>query len=141
MTLQDKFIEFYRDLGPQSVAKLPDVYHEKVIFVDPVGEHHGLEAVKHYFQHLLSATESCHFEVTQMFSDEHKALARWQMKMRHPRIGKGKEITLEGVSELTFASNRIIKQVDFYDLGTMIYEHIPVLGSIIRFVKKKMKNQ
>lgn len=141
MTLQEKFIDFYKDLGRHSIDKLDAIYHPDVRFVDPVGEHRGLPQVEHYFKHLLDTTISCHFEVTTMFAEDDTAIARWQMKMCHPRIGKGKEVLLDGVSELLIQDGKIKQQTDFYDLGTMIYEHIPVLGSIIRFIKKQMRNQ
>jgi len=141
MTLQEKFIDFYKDLGRHSIQKLDAIYHPDVRFIDPVGEHRGLPQVEHYFSHLLDTTQSCDFEVTTMLAENDKAIARWQMKMRHPRIGSGKEVLLDGVSELLIEDGKIKQQTDFYDLGTMIYEHIPVLGSLIRFVKKQMRNQ
>lgn len=141
MTLQEKFVDFYRDLGLHSIAKLDGIYHEEVRFIDPVGEHTGLPQVKHYFTNLLDTTQSCKFVVTSMLSENETALARWQMTMQHPKIGKGKEVILDGVSELVFEDGRIKQQTDFYDMGTMIYEHLPVLGSVIRFVKRKMKNR
>lgn len=141
MTLQEKFIDFYRDLGLHSISKLDGIYHQEVTFIDPVGQHHGLPQVQHYFTHLLDTTKSCNFEVTSMVTEDQMALARWQMKMRHPRIGKGKEVVLDGVSELLFKDGRIKQQTDFYDMGTMVYEHIPVLGSLVRLIKRKMQNR
>ena len=141
MTIQEKFIDFYKDLGLHSIDKLAGIYHQNVRFVDPVGEHNGLEQVEHYFTHLLNSTQSCEFAVTSLLSEDRMALARWQMKMRHPTIGKGKEVVLDGVSELIIEDGRIKQQTDFYDMGTMIYEHLPVLGALVRFVKRKMQNR
>lgn len=141
MTIQEKFIDFYRDLGLHSIGKLDGIYHPNVKFVDPVGEHNGLPQVEHYFTHLLTTTKSCQFVVTSLLSEDEKALARWQMKMRHPKIGKGREVVLDGVSELVIEDGFIMQQTDFYDMGTMIYEHLPVLGPLIRFVKRKMQNR
>lgn len=140
MTIQEKFIDFYRDLGLHSIDKLEGIYHQNVKFVDPVGEHNGLEQVKHYFSHLLTSTQSCEFVVTTLLSKDDTALARWQMKMRHPKIGNGEEVVLDGVSELIIVNGRIKQQTDFYDMGTMIYEHLPILGALVRFIKRKMQN-
>lgn len=141
MTLQEKFVDFYKDLGMHSIAKLKGIYHTDVVFIDPVGKHTGLAHVEYYFTHLLNTTESCTFTVTQMLSNNNIAMAKWQMVMRHPKIGAGKEIVLDGTSELVIKNDKIIQQTDFYDLGCMIYEHIPLLGNIIRYIKRRMKNQ
>ena len=45
-------------------------------------------------------------------------------------------IVYEGVSKLEF-NEKIYKHQDFYDLGAMLYEHIPVLGSLVKIIKTK----
>lgn len=35
-------------------------------------------------------------------------------------------------------TDRIFYHEDFYDLGAMIYQHVPVLGRIIRFINQRI---
>ena len=46
---------------------------------------------------------------------------------------------LDGASHLRLADNRIAYQRDYYDLGAMLYEHIPLLGGAVRAVKARLK--
>lgn len=141
MKLLTQFVDLYRNLGMHSIARLKEVYHADVCFIDPVGEHHGIKEIEGYFTNLLETANACEFNVTSIMSDNQLALARWQMNLRHPRLSGGRNIVVDGVSELLIADDRIKQQTDFYDMGTMIYEHIPVLGSAVRLVKRKMKHQ
>jgi limonene-1,2-epoxide hydrolase len=42
-----------------------------------------------------------------------------------------KNVKASGISELTI-EEKIIRQRDYFDVGELFYENIPVLGSIIR---------
>ena len=140
MKLLEQFEALYRNLGMHSIPTLKDIYHSDVRFIDPVGEHSGIDEIEAYFANLLETTKSCEFTVYSIIEENDMAFARWQMKLQHPKLSGGKEIKLDGVSELVITDNKIKQQTDFYDMGTMIYEHIPVLGAAVRIVKRKMKN-
>ena len=79
-----------------------------------------------HIQHIANATDF--------------AFVRWVMILEHPKLAGGNEIKLDGVSELKIDNNLIVAQTDFYDMGAMFYEHIPVLKNLVRFVKNKIKN-
>ena len=36
--------------------------------------------------------------------------------------------------------DKVYYQQDQYDLGAMIYEHIPVIGPVVRFLKRRLGN-
>lgn len=140
MPVLDSFAQFYKALHLDNLTLLRDIYHKDIKFVDPVGQHQGLSVVEAYFRHLLETTISCEFEITRLVSQDNYAVARWEMTLCHPKLSGGKAIKLDGTSELIIQNNKIIQQTDFYDMGAMFYEHIPVLGAMVRFVKRKIKN-
>lgn len=41
------------------------------------------------------------------------------------------------ITQIRF-SDRIFYHEDFYDVGAMIYQHVPVLGRIIRFINQRI---
>jgi hypothetical protein len=45
---------------------------------------------------------------------------------------------LNGVTELRFTDGKVQSHYDHYDLGAMLYEHLPVMGSLIKLVKSKV---
>ena len=50
-------------------------------------------------------------------------------------IRKGRRVP--GVSLLRL-DKKIIEHHDYYDLGAMVYEHIPLFGGVVKGVKKRI---
>ncbi|MFC0229398.1 nuclear transport factor 2 family protein [Serratia aquatilis] len=138
-TLMTRFSQLYTSLDDAALDSLYEVYHCSIQFIDPLGEHRGLKALDNYFRQLLTNVSYCHFSLTDVQYDENQAAVCWQMKYAHPRLERGRELTLEGISRLRFADQRIIYQRDYYDMGAMLYEHIPLLGKIVLGIKRRMQ--
>jgi hypothetical protein len=136
MSAIEKFVSLYQELDQSSVEKLADVYAPFIYFIDPVTTHKGIDQVSGYFTQLLRNTNSCHCKVTRIIGQSEHYTVRWEMRFSHPRLRRGKTIIVEGLSELTVEQNKVVYQRDFYDLGEMVYQHIPVLGWLINKIKK-----
>ncbi len=129
---------FYRNMSPASLSQLPDIYHSQTVLIDPVGRHEGLSALTQYFEQLLAQTKYCRFGIQHTLTQNEESVLFWQMIYAHPRLKKGQELRLEGTSHLRFSESRVIYQRDFYDMGAMLYEHIPLLGSAVKAVKSRL---
>jgi len=138
MDVIERFERFYQHLGQGSVDGLADIYGEAVVFVDPITEHVGLEALKAYFGNLMQNCRSCRFDMTAHRLDPGTAFVSWVMTFAHPQLSGGKPITVYGVSKLLITDDKIVKQQDYYDMGAMIYEHVPVLGFIVTGLRRRM---
>ena len=57
------------------------------------------------------------------------------MRLRHKTLAPKRDILLNGVSVLHYRQDLIHYQRDYYDLGAMVYEQIPILGAVIRKIK------
>ncbi|BBI47777.1 hypothetical protein HORIV_01980 [Vreelandella olivaria] len=61
------------------------------------------------------------------------------MTFIHPRLAGGKPVEVEGCSALTFADDgRVQRHRDYFDAGAMLYEQLPLMGSAIRWLKKRL---
>ncbi|WP_339772092.1 nuclear transport factor 2 family protein [uncultured Paraglaciecola sp.] len=138
MEAVERFVDFYKKLDTQSLKELADLYSEDIVFVDPVKEHRGLVNVRHYFAQLLENVSECSFDIQQVDEFDSRAVITWVMHFRHPKLKAGKNISVQGISQLEMTANKISYQRDYYDLGSMCYEHIPVLGSVIRYLKGRL---
>ncbi|WP_337263861.1 MULTISPECIES: nuclear transport factor 2 family protein [unclassified Serratia (in: enterobacteria)] len=134
-----RFERFYSSLDESRLAELPEVYHRNIRFIDPIKEHQGLQALDAYFRQSLSTLSYCCFVITDLQQHEQQAYACWHMTYAHPRLHRGRVLTLEGVSQLRFAEQRIIYQRDYYDLGAMLYEHIPLIGPVVLHLKQRLQ--
>lgn len=134
-------VAFYQNMQSEPLSQLADLYHQDTLLLDPLGQHHGLDALQRYFSALLKNLRYCRFHITHQHQFDHSAILLWRMEYAHPALQKGAAQTLEGSSYLTFRNNRIIFQRDYYDLGEMLYEKVPLLGGAIRALKRRLTKQ
>lgn len=134
-----RFARFYSTLDERRLTELPEVYHREIHFIDPIKEHQGLKALEAYFRQSLSTLSYYYFALSDVQQNDQQAYVCWHMTYAHPRLRRGRVLTLEGVSQLRFAEQRIIYQRDYYDLGAMLYEHIPLLGQIVLHLKQRLQ--
>lgn len=134
-----QFVDFYNGLSANNLADLSRLYHQDVVFVDPVHQLKGLQALGRYFEHAYQRLNSCHFTPVQQAATEQHGFVSWRMRLSHPAINKGALVEVEGCSELRWHQDgRIIYHRDYYDLTDMVYRHIPLLGWLTAKVKQKM---
>lgn len=145
-----KFESFYVDLESMKVEELADIYSNDVTFIDPIAAHSGIAAVQTYFTKLLRNAKNCSFTIHSIdkvasLSNEEKSgsallayLVTWKMTFTTSGINKGNPIDVDGISQLKIRDDKIIFHRDYYDLGQMVYENIPLLGRIIKRIKRKL---
>ncbi|GFD72392.1 transcriptional regulator [Tenacibaculum sp. KUL113] len=136
--LSQGLASFYSNLSLSVLPQLKVLYSEDIVFIDPVGIHKGLSSLTHYFQRLLVNCSQCRSLISSLFIDSDGGYIQWSMTFAHPRLNNGNELEINGISVLKIKDNKITYQRDFYDMGAMIYEHLPVIGTIIKFLRKRM---
>lgn len=142
MSVLNQFEQIFSDFSLATIPLLPSVYSESVVFRDPVHELHGLRNVSLYFGKTLRGVSECRFEFITRVVQADQAAYRWRMWYAHPKLQQGELLSLSGASFLSWQSfehgERIIFHEDYYDLGDMIYQRIPILSSVIRVIKRRM---
>lgn len=138
----EKLSDFYLKLDLKSVQNLDAIYGENIVFTDPAHQLDGLPALRAYFVHLIENLEYCSIEVQEVLEQEtsdkeSQAFIIWIMTFKHPRLKKGKPIVLAGVSHIKF-QEKIHYHRDYFDLGAMLYEHLPLIGRIILNIKRRL---
>ena len=103
---------------------------------DPIHEIRGLVSLEDYFSALNEGLNDCRFEYLDQVCSEHSAYLKWIMRFRHVKLGD-EVIEVRGVSHLRW-NEKIEYQEDFYDMGAMLYERLPVLGNVTRWIRLRM---
>ncbi len=135
-TIITKFVDNMNSLSSSNVNEvLMQTYTQDIEFIDPVKGIHGLDDLTRYFLSLYKSVEHCHFTITHYISHGEQHSIEWEMKLKHKRLAKNKEIKLHGASFLRFQDNKVCYHRDYYDLGALIYERIPILGTVVRKVR------
>lgn len=127
---------YFRDMKASGPIKIHHVYDDTVVFKDPVHEITGLERLNAYFDASLANLSECRFNYLDEIVNEHSAYIKWDMTFHHPKISRA-PLTVRGVTHIRF-DEKIIWHEDVYDLGSMVYEHLPVIGRITRMIKRKI---
>lgn len=117
-------------------------YDKNAIFQDPVHQITGTQAIRSYYAGLYEKVESIHFEYKRTSDIDNLVTLEWTMHLKSPSLNSGREVTLDGVSLITFGGKegKVIFHRDYFDMGEFIYEKIPILNQVIQFIKKRMKS-
>lgn len=133
------FTSTYQRLDKDNLELLTTLYHEKIAFQDPLHKVNGINDFLAYFKHLYSNINSCKFVIDHTMQQDNEAAVYWRMHYQHPRLNYGNIITVSGHSHLKEQGGKIIFHRDYLDAGAMIYEHIPLFGHAIRWLKKRVQ--
>ncbi|MEL3919441.1 MULTISPECIES: nuclear transport factor 2 family protein [Aeromonas] len=134
-----RFVALYQQLDRQQLHRLSEVYAEEVIFIDPAHRIEGLAALSDYFAALYQRLAYCHFVITSQQQQGRQAWLGWTMTFSHPRLRGGKPVTVEGATRLELdEEGKVCLHRDYFDLGAMLYEQLPLLGSLVRTIKGRL---
>ncbi|MFM4938511.1 nuclear transport factor 2 family protein [Aeromonas enteropelogenes] len=134
-----RFVTLYQQLDRQQLHRLSEVYADEVIFIDPAHRIEGLAALSDYFAALYQRLAYCRFVITSQQQQGRQAWLGWTMTFSHPRLRGGKPVTVEGATRLELdEQGKVCLHRDYFDLGAMLYEQLPLLGSLVRTIKGRL---
>ena len=129
---------FFETLSPQSVAQLHTVYDEQATFKDPFNEVQGLPEIERIFRHMYVALDQPHFVVTGQVVDGAQAFLTWEFRFRFKRFDTTTLQAVRGASHVVFNEQGLVTvHRDYWDAAEELYEKLPVLGGVMRWLKKR----
>ncbi len=133
-----KVMDFYSDFSKESIPLIDELYTQDIEFVDPVHVLTGSLALKAYFKRLATNMLQYQIRYLDIIEGAGSAHLSWEMIYSHKSLNSGQPILVKGMSLIKFTS-KVYYHEDRYDLGAMIYEHIPLFGKVTTFFKKRMQ--
>lgn len=134
-----RFVALYQQLDRQQLHRLSEVYADEVIFIDPAHRVEGLAALSDYFAALYQRLAYCRFVITSQQQQGRQAWLGWTMTFSHPRLRGGKPVTVEGATRLELdEEGKVCLHRDYFDLGAMLYEQLPLIGPLVRTIKGRL---
>lgn len=135
----ENFLNVYQNLNRDNLHSLTAVYTHDIHFVDPAHEIVGLENLTSYFASLYQNVQSIEFAYRHTHVLQKEAYVQWDMKFIHSKLGGGRSISISGVTFVQFHDDGMIYfHHDYFDLGVMVYEHLPLLGRIVKYIKRSL---
>ncbi|WDY55979.1 nuclear transport factor 2 family protein [Pseudomonas sp. PSKL.D1] len=132
------FAERFAALDAGNLANLGQLYSDDVTFRDPLHHVVGLEQLQAYFAELFGNAQEIRYGFEG--ADEVRpgqGYLRWTLEFRHPRLASGRLISLQGCSHVCW-HDRVYFHQDYFDAGALLYEHVPVMGGAIRWLKGRL---
>ena len=129
---------YFETLTPDSVSALKDYYSETARFKDPFNEVVGVPAIQKIFEHMFVSLEKPHFVITGQVIEGDQAFLTWEFRFRFKRFDTQTDQVVLGTSHLVLdAQQRISIHRDYWDVAEELYEKLPWLGALMRWLKKK----
>lgn len=133
------FARRFAALDAGSLDRLGQLYTEDIRFQDPLHRVEGLAALRGYFAALYANVQDLQFDFHGFEQSAAGAgYLRWTMRYRHPRLRGGAPIEVDGCSYLRWSQGRVYLHRDYFDAGALLYEHLPVLGTLIGWLKRRL---
>ncbi len=133
------FLDVFNSLSSDNLHRLEDIYTSDIHFIDPAHEIRGLDSLRSYFAKLYANLVSIDFAFHEPLQSGQSGYVQWVMNFSHPRLNGGRSIAVPGTSFLRFTTERKASyHRDYFDLGSMLYLHLPVLGTIVRSINRRL---
>lgn len=136
----DRFRAFFGSWTEDSVrSTIRDVYAADVFFNDTLKTVVGIDALEKYLATTARAAESITVRFDDVVESRGDTYVRWTMDVRLKRFQRGRTLRSVGMTHLRFdADGRVVLHKDFWDAAGGFFEHLPVVGRAIRWIKSQV---
>lgn len=134
-TLQ-RLVQWYQTLTEESLQQIDCYYTEDACFKDPFNEVSSREHIAAIFRHMFATLEAPRFVIHQCTGNDSETFITWDMEFAR----KGRTMSIKGCSHLRHnESGLVTHHRDYWDAAEELYEKLPVLGWLMRIIKRKLK--
>lgn len=136
-----RVVHFFEHLQPGDVARAGQLYTADAQFKDPFNEVQGISAIARIFTHMFEALEAPRFVITQQVQNGAQCFVTWDFFFSAPRMDNGAIQTIRGATHFVLREEagvwRVAVHRDYWDAAEELYEKLPVVGSLMRWLKKR----
>lgn len=136
-----RVVYFFEHLQAADVAHLAYIYTADAFFKDPFNEVQGVSEIARIFTHMFDALDAPRFVITQQVQQGAQCFVTWDFLFAMPRLNGGQTITIRGASHIVLCEEqdrwRVAVHRDYWDAAEELYEKLPVLGSLMRWLKRR----
>jgi ketosteroid isomerase-like protein len=137
-TAVDHIIDVFQNLSPAGVDALDAIYAPDARFKDPFNAVQGLVEIQHIFRHMYVTLETPHFVVTGRIVQGTQVFLTWEFRFCFRRFKQGQAQCILGCSHLVLDDDgRITLHRDYWDAAEELYEKLPVVGGLMRWLKRR----
>lgn len=133
-----RLVQFFEQLQPQDLQRLNALYAHDARFKDPFNEVQGLAAIEGIFAHMFQSLDAPHFVVTERIVQGQQCFLAWDFRFRFKRFDTQAWQTVRGGTHLVFNDEGLVTlHRDYWDAAEELYEKLPVVGGLMRWLKRR----
>jgi len=130
-------IQFFESLIAADVAAMGRLYTHDAHFKDPFNDVRGVAHLQRIFAHMFNTLDAPRFVVLTALVEGDQCFLTWNFVFRMK--GQALARRIHGSSHLRFAKDgRIAEHRDYWDAAEEFYEKLPLLGSLLRWIKRRL---
>jgi len=134
-----RIVQYFETLTTQSVADLSQIYDPHARFKDPFNEVSGVAAITHIFEHMFVTLDRPRFVITQHMRQSEQCFLTWEFRFYFKGYKQGTEQVILGATHLVLSDTGLITlHRDYWDAAEELYEKLPLLGGLMRWVKRRV---
>jgi steroid delta-isomerase len=132
-----RLLDFWQSLTPALVEQqLASVYASDAHFKDPFNDVRGHAPIRRILLHMFEQVREPRFVVTTSVRQGAEVFLVWDFLFRMKRYSDAPQ-RIRGASHISFdGEGRVVSHRDYWDAAEELYEKLPVLGSLMRVLKR-----
>jgi ketosteroid isomerase-like protein len=132
-----RIVEFFESITPADAKRLGEFYAAEASFKDPFNDVRGVPAIEQVFAHMFVALDEPRFVVHHIVVQGDECFLTWDFLFRFRRLRSGPQV-VRGATHLRFGTDgRITLHRDYWDAAEELYEKLPLVGALMRFLKRR----
>jgi hypothetical protein len=133
----EPFQQYLETLTAETVPQILDLVASDVRFIDPFHDVSGAQAMQRVFAAIFVSLKNVRFTVIDRAWSGNAWYLRWRFE--GDRRQGGQMFEFDGMSEIYFNDEgRVRLYRDHWDAATGFYEKLPVLGWVLRLLRRKI---
>ena len=132
-----RIVARFENLSVQDLSLLAEIYTPDARFKDPFNEVQGVAAIQRIFAHMFESLDGPRFVIRERIVQGEQCFLSWDFVFRMKRFSTEEQV-IRGGSHLRLAvDGRIAVHRDYWDAAEELYEKLPLLGALMRWLKRR----
>lgn len=132
-------VTYFENLAPDNLPNIGERYTENTYFRDPFNEFNSCAKLEAVFAEMFHRLKNPRFTVTKIIGDGEECVLIWDFDFCIKSYQPNKPRRIHGSSHIKFsADGRANYHRDYWDAAGELYEKLPVVGGVMRWLKRRM---
>ena len=133
-----RLVDFFESIDIADAARIDSLYTADAFFKDPFNEVRGPAEIQRIFEHMFVQVAEPRFIVTTAMQNGSEAFLAWDFHFRMRRFDTHTVQLIRGATHVRFATDgRVAWHRDYWDAAEELYEKLPVIGTLMRWLKRQ----